>query len=650
MADNFKTISDLDISFKEFMPGQVIQSAQFNDDMKDIEEKVNEVIGQHNGVANTVVDHLNKKNNPHEVTAHQVGTYTTTEIDEFIEDIKHGHLYDRSITNEVLADWSVDNRTIKDRTITASKVDDVFGSQIDISENIEITGRYTKTEVDELVRSKVGEGAYTKEEIDQKFEEFQSGQIIDKTISADKVTSDFGDKVNISNNVSILNRYTKDEVDMLISMNGLPRDWGDLSNESTTLEISHIQNMIIGIGKEFYITYITNMPIAEHHVSWDGGSTFYDKTADVVVNNGINMFRHDNNTSIGTYKMVIKVVGTDGQTVTSNVFDVKIVSDVLSIGSLPVAGNMIAGQFTSPATSVLDIDVKENVEARGEYNSVGERLDSVDSQIKDIAKDVLLEDGKLYLKKSDGTKLGTGVMLPVGGGGGSVTWESVTGKPATFVPSAHSHSKSDITDFPTIPTVSNDLTNALKANYDSAYTHSTSAHAPSTAQKNSDITKEEIEAKLTGEISSHSHPNSGQSEKKWRLIKEVTLSEDVNSIFIDKDVNNNPFALEELMILGRDVKTSSSTQLMVSCSQGGTIVTTLNDFINTKSKSLYVKLSHIGNYFLVQSRSSEYNIFGVAGDRIADRFSNFYILDNINIFIQAGIKILANSKFEIWGR
>ena len=381
MADNFKTISDLDISFKEFMPGQVIQSTQFNDDMKDIEEKVNEVIGQYNGVANTVVDHLNNKNNPHEITAHQVGTYTTTEVDEFIEDVKHGHLYDRSITNSVLADWSVDNRTIKDRTITASKVDDVFGSQIDISENIEITGRYTKNEVDELVRSKVGEGAYTKEEIDQKFKEFQSGQIIDKTISADKVTSDFGDKVNISNNVSILNRYTKDEVDMLISMNGLPRDWGDLSNESIILEICNIQNMIVGVGKEFYITYITNMPIAEHHVSWDGGSTFYDKTADVVVNNGINMFRHDNNTSIGTYKMVIKVVGTDGQTVTSNVFDVKIVSDTLTIGSLPVAGHMVAGQFTTPATSVLDVDVKEVVEARGNYASLKERLDYIESRI-----------------------------------------------------------------------------------------------------------------------------------------------------------------------------------------------------------------------------------------------------------------------------
>ncbi len=38
-----------------------------------------------------------------------------------------------------------------------------------------------------------------------------------------------------------------------------------------------------------------------------------------------------------------------------------------------------------------------------------------------------------------------------------------------------------------------------------AYEHSQSTHAPSNAQKNSDITKAEIEAKLTGEVSTHSH-------------------------------------------------------------------------------------------------------------------------------------------------
>lgn len=38
--------------------------------------------------------------------------------------------------------------------------------------------------------------------------------------------------------------------------------------------------------------------------------------------------------------------------------------------------------------------------------------------------------------------------------------------------------------------------------------HVASAHAPSNAQANADITKAEIEAKLTGEISSHTHPGS----------------------------------------------------------------------------------------------------------------------------------------------
>ena len=70
---------------------------------------------------------------------------------------------------------------------------------------------------------------------------------------------------------------------------------------------------------------------------------------------------------------------------------------------------------------------------------------------------------------------------------------------------ATSGSYADLTNKPTIPTVTNDLTNALKSNYDTAYTHSQSAHAPSNAQANADITKAEIEAKLTGNITSQTH-------------------------------------------------------------------------------------------------------------------------------------------------
>lgn len=43
---------------------------------------------------------------------------------------------------------------------------------------------------------------------------------------------------------------------------------------------------------------------------------------------------------------------------------------------------------------------------------------------------------------------------------------------------------SDLTGLPTIPTVTNDLTNELKANYDAAYAHSQEAHAPADAEKN----------------------------------------------------------------------------------------------------------------------------------------------------------------------
>lgn len=49
---------------------------------------------------------------------------------------------------------------------------------------------------------------------------------------------------------------------------------------------------------------------------------------------------------------------------------------------------------------------------------------------------------------------------------------------------ATSGSYTDLKNKPTIPTVTNDLTDTLKANYDSAYTHSKSAHAPSNAQAN----------------------------------------------------------------------------------------------------------------------------------------------------------------------
>lgn len=55
-------------------------------------------------------------------------------------------------------------------------------------------------------------------------------------------------------------------------------------------------------------------------------------------------------------------------------------------------------------------------------------------------------------------------------------------------------------------TLGNTQDSAYRGDYGNvAYQHSQTAHAPRNAQKNSDITKAEIEAKLTGTISSHNH-------------------------------------------------------------------------------------------------------------------------------------------------
>lgn len=91
----------------------------------------------------------------------------------------------------------------------------------------------------------------------------------------------------------------------------------------------------------------------------------------------------------------------------------------------------------------------------------------------------------LRLKTINGQSIIGTSDITISGGPGGTAWEDITGKPSTFPPEGHTHSYE--------PANGN------------IQTHIASAHAPATAQKNSDITKAEIEAKLTGEISSHTH-------------------------------------------------------------------------------------------------------------------------------------------------
>lgn len=60
-------------------------------------------------------------------------------------------------------------------------------------------------------------------------------------------------------------------------------------------------------------------------------------------------------------------------------------------------------------------------------------------------------------------------------------------------------------------------------------THIAAAHAPANAQKNSDITKAEIEAKLTGEITTHTHPASGGADPFTKFVLASAVSTGANT-------------------------------------------------------------------------------------------------------------------------
>jgi hypothetical protein len=94
-----------------------------------------------------------------------------------------------------------------------------------------------------------------------------------------------------------------------------------------TLTISNISNITQPAQTEFYIEYSTNIAVAKHEVSWDGGHTFYDKTEDVIANGTSYKFKHDNSGTAGAYNMAIRVTTAKGTTKTSNVFTVTLANN-----------------------------------------------------------------------------------------------------------------------------------------------------------------------------------------------------------------------------------------------------------------------------------------------------------------------------------
>ena len=81
-----------------------------------------------------------------------------------------------------------------------------------------------------------------------------------------------------------------------------------------------------------------------------------------------------------------------------------------------------------------------------------------------------------------------------------------------------------------------------KEQWNIGYNHSQAAHAPTNAQKNSDITKAEIEAKLTGTITSHSHDVNSEGSK---LATESFVQAEIVKSALEGQIDTSVFALKE---------------------------------------------------------------------------------------------------------
>lgn len=82
----------------------------------------------------------------------------------------------------------------------------------------------------------------------------------------------------------------------------------------TPISLNPISNIKVNKGEAFTIKYSTNISAVKHEFSWDGGSTYWDKT-DVVTSNGTNYtYQHNADTEYDSFNMAIRVTDANGNT------------------------------------------------------------------------------------------------------------------------------------------------------------------------------------------------------------------------------------------------------------------------------------------------------------------------------------------------
>ena len=144
----------------------------------------------------------------------------------------------------------------------------------------------------------------------------------------------------------------------------------------------------------------------------------------------------------------------------------------------------------------------------------------------------------------------------------------------------------------------------------------------------------------------------GGSSKNYRKIAEVTISEEINNIVINKDVNGNPFEITEYFVYGTDVKATGATQICTSFNTTSTYSwgwTGINGFIDaTTAKNIYMESIWIGRRIL-RLNSSQWNngTLSVMHKPNNDQYGNVEKISGINLI--AITYPFSQGTISVWG-
>ena len=127
MIEDSKVSYELQIPFKNFLPGTYIKAEQFNDNFHEIEDAINDIILS----SGLNFSHIYDNNNPHNVTAEQVGSYTREQIDRLFGGLFVDKLPDKCLDNRLFKDGSVDSRVLADNSISLKHIQEEFKNYID---------------------------------------------------------------------------------------------------------------------------------------------------------------------------------------------------------------------------------------------------------------------------------------------------------------------------------------------------------------------------------------------------------------------------------------------------------------------------------------------------------------------------------------